>query len=790
MRKACFHCGDPIPAGLDIASDLQGQRQDFCCYGCQAIAEHICSADLGTYYDKRGTQVAQRLSDDNLATFDLLSDPHLYQQYVYQDETYHAMQLSISGITCSACAWLIEKHLSRQPGVESVHVNVSTQVASVTWQPELITPKLLAQELAHIGYQAEPYRPGEQDLRHKRDQKQAIIRLGVAGVGMMQVMMSAIAMYAGDIQGMEDIYRQLLRGISFIFATPVVLYAGWPFYQGALRDIRTLHFTMDVPVSIGVLLAYASSVVALFNDTGHVYFDSVTMFIFFLLLGRFLESVARAYQSHSSNNEQLTAITVLRDDQVQTIALSKLEVGDIAQINPGQSIPVDGILLSAHTSIDESSLTGEYNPVSKHQGDVIHAQTTNIEQKINVQVTHIGQNTRAAAISRITERALSEKPPVAVIADRVAHYFVIAVLLTALATYAFWYAMGNPEAYWIMVSVLVVTCPCALSLATPVALTTATNALRNAGLLITRGHVIEALAKTDHIVFDKTGTLTHGRFSIRRIETLNPSLSEDAVLALIAGLEQHSQHPIAQAFAHINATAIEDIENLPSQGVCGTWLGQKLYFGNQALLTRLGLTIDDSVSVGCTRLYLADAEHVIAQIDLSDALRPETQQVLEQLKQQGIRLSLLTGDTDVAARAILPVELFDDIECECLPEQKWQWIKHNHHLNVLMVGDGLNDVPALAGATTSLAMQASSDLAKLHADAVLLNDHLATLPIALYAARKCRRIIKQNLCWAAGYNMTLLPLAIAGLIPPWVAAIGMALSSLIVVINATRLTNL
>ncbi|MBM6549929.1 heavy metal translocating P-type ATPase [Marinomonas ostreistagni] len=788
MSQACFHCGDPIPIGLEIASDLQDARREFCCYGCQAIAEHICAANLGTYYDKRGEQNAVRLTDEDLAPFDLLNDPSLYQHYVYQEGTVHSMQLLICGITCSACAWLIEKHLAQQVGIESVHVNVSTRIASISWQKDQLSPKDLAELLADIGYHAQPYVPGERDQQQKQHKKQAIIRLGVAGVGMMQVMMSAIAMYAGDLQGMDDVYRQLLRSISFIFATPVVLYAGLPFYRGALRDLRTLHFTMDLPVSIGVLLAYVSSVVALFSQSGHVYFDSVTMFIFFLLLGRFLEAVARAYQTQSNDHAPLTAVKVKRDETLQTIALHQLQVGDIAQIDPGQSFPVDGILLSPHTSVDESSLTGEYQPVSKHKGDVIHAQTINIEQKVEFEVTHTGQNTRAAAISRITERALAEKPPVAIMADRVAHYFVIAVLVIAALTYIFWSFQGRSDAYWVMVSVLVVTCPCALSLATPVALTTATNALKQAGLLITRGHVIEALANTQHIVFDKTGTLTQGRFAIRHIEIINTHLSEDSILSMVAGLEQHSKHPIAQAFADIAPTPIEAIENLPSQGVCGTWLGQKLYFGNRTLLESLGLEIQHANIDGYTSLYLADADHVIARIDLCDALRPETQQVLTHLKQRGARLSLLTGDTLTSARAILPLELFDDVVTDCLPEQKWQWIRDQQQHNVLMVGDGLNDVPALAGATTSLAMQASSDLAKTHADAILLNDHLATLPKALASASKCRLIIKQNLIWAAGYNATLLPLAVAGLIPPWVAALGMALSSLLVVLNATRLT--
>lgn len=789
MSKACFHCGDPIPAGLDIASVLQNERREFCCFGCQAIAEHICGADLSLYYERRDNAKGTRLTEDNTSVFALLTEKSLYDQYVHQSEDGHAIQLSLSGITCSACAWLIEKHLSKQVGVTSVHVNLSSAIATINWNPNLISVQQIAKELLFIGYTAQPYLPGEQDTLQRKEKKRAIIRLGIAGVGMMQVMMSAIAMYAGDMQGMDDVYRQLLRWISFIFATPVVLYAGLPFYRGALRDLKNRHFTMDLPVSLGILLAYASSVMALYSETGHVYFDSVTMFIFFLLMGRFLEAVARSYHLTGSPQASLTAVKILRNNSELTIPLQQLQLGDIAIIEPGQTFPVDGILLSNFTSVDESSLTGEYNPVTKQAGSNIHAQTVNVDQQARLQVTEVGQNTKAAAISRITERALSEKPRVAIIADKVAHYFVIAVLITASLTYAFWSWMGEAEAYWIMVSVLVVTCPCALSLATPVALTTVTNSLKSAGFLITRGHVIEALAKTQHVVFDKTGTLTYGSFSITQVELFDSIHSRDKVLSVISGLEQHSKHPIAKTFQQFAPAEIEQIQNLSSQGVSGEHLGQRYYFGNQTLLESIGLTLEASSNTDQAQLdlYLTTEKQVVAKVTLCDILRPEARTVIESLRQQGIRVSLLTGDTKESAQSILSPEWFDDFEASCLPDQKWHWLKTQASKDILMIGDGLNDVPALAGATTSLAMGASSDLAKLHADAILLSEHLETIPTALKAAKRCRTIIKQNLIWAASYNATLLPLAIAGMIPPWVAAIGMALSSLIVVVNATRL---
>lgn len=789
MSSACFHCGEPIPASLSIVSDINGQTEAFCCYGCQAIAEHICGANLAKYYDRRETPAVPLLNKDALNSFKLLEDPALYSTYVHEANDQHTMQVAVTGITCSACAWLIEKHLQSLPGVHSVFVNVTSRVATIVWDPNQLTPADIGQAFFQIGYQARPYMPGEQDQLHQRETKQAIIRLGIAGVGMMQVMMSAIALYAGDIQGMDDVYRQMLRWISFLFATPVALYAGLPFYKGAIRDLKNLHFTMDLPVSIGIVLAYASSTIALLTKSGHVYFDSVTMFIFFLLLGRFLEAIARARQSQQHDDEALSAITVIRNDKLETISLSKLSVGDHVRVLPGQAFPSDGILLSKSASVDESSLTGEYNPVIKHSGDAIQAKTTNVDQTADVEITAIGQNTKAAAIARITERALTEKPAIAILADKVAHYFVFAVLIIAAATYLYWSLQGEAEAYWIMVSVLVVTCPCALSLATPVALTTVTGALKRHGLIITRGHTIEALSKTRQVVFDKTGTLTRGAFSIDQVCTLDDAYSDDELLRLIAGLEQHSTHPIARAFSHIQVADIQQIENIASQGVKGVLEDESYFFGNANLMQELEFELPDTRTHdnGLT-LYLAKGINIIGYVVLCDTLRAEAQPVIQLLKDMGIKVSLLTGDSLTSAQSILPQQWFDHYITDCTPDTKWRWLKAQDTSDILMVGDGLNDVPALAGATTSLAMGASSDLAKLHSDAILLSEQLSVIPIAINAAKKCRQIIKQNLFWAVCYNTTLLPAAIAGWIPPWVAAIGMALSSLVVVVNATRLS--
>lgn len=791
-KTHCFHCGEVVPKGLNITNNFDGEEVFFCCYGCHAIADFIRGADLSSYYRHR-TETAENPANRQQQTSDLalIKDPELYPLYVFVDEKSHQIQLSIKGMTCAACAWLIEKRLSQIEGVHSIHINLSTSLATLVWSPDEIDIEVIGRQIDLLGYQVTPYRADEQDKNQSQAKKVSIIRLGIAGVGMMQVMMSAIAIYAGEIQGIDDGLKNLLRWASFIFATPVVLYSAAPFFKSAIRDLKTRYFTMDLSVSLGIGLAYISSVYALFTQSGHVYFDSVTMFTFFLLLGRFLEEAARhKTNTNNKNQQELTSITVIEGDTLKRIPLTKVKIGDIVNVSQGETIPTDGIIIKGESSVDESSLTGEYLPIHRKEGDSVTAYTTNIEQELHVKVTAVGKQTRVAAIERLTERALSEKPKIALLANKIAHYFVICVLITASLTFFGWSFLGEADAYWIMVSVLVVTCPCALSLATPVALTAATNKLKEIGLLVTRGHVIESLSKSKHIVFDKTGTLTYGQFDIVSID----GKDKEHCLAICAALEAQSIHPIAQAFKpFLSTVTANNIRNHIGLGVEGEVLNDLFFFGNLEFVsqaTSLKMRQEESKITGLI-LYLASQKQgLICKIVLQDRLRDNAKQTLELLQRDHFIVSLLSGDTAVSAKNVLSENLFNHFLTDMSPEEKWKWLNsQSNKEHTLMVGDGLNDVPTLAGANTSIAMAASSDLAKVHADAVLLNNNIASIYEAIKVAKKCRKIIKQNLFWAASYNAIMLPAAVLGLIPPWAAAIGMAASSLIVVLNANRLSS-
>ena len=789
-QNACYHCGEDVPKDLNIQSKIDDKVVDFCCYGCQAIAEFINGADLSNYYQHR-TEKAQNAQNKSEFEnkFSLIKDPDLYPLYVFENNDIHHIQISLKGMTCAACAWLIETRLSQLDGISSIHINLSTSLATLEWLPSKMDITHIAEEVQSLGYQANPYRADKTDIDIKKAKKTSIIRLGVAGVGMMQVMMSAIALYAGDIQGMDQNLKSLISWLSFAFATPVVLFSGFPFFKAALRDLKTRHFTMDLPVSLGIGLAYTASIYSMISKTGHVYFDSVTMFTFFLLLGRFLEEAARhkSYSNNRNQQELSSAWLIKEDEQTVEIPLSKISVGDTILIKSGENIPVDGIITKGSTSIDESSLTGEYLPISKVIGESVVAQTINVEQNIEIQVSAIGKQTRAAAIERLTDRALSEKPKIAKIADNVAHYFVILVLICASLTFIGWTLAGSDEAYWIMISVLVVTCPCALSLATPVALTSATNKLKEFGLLVTRGHVIESLARCKHIIFDKTGTLTHGQFDISHVDAID----KNQCLHIASALESESIHPIAKAFRQISPFKANNIINHTGLGVEGMINGERYLLGNLKFISSLDNKTKPSTSdfTGLT-LYLAkENTGIIGTIYLQDRLRPHSQEAISDLRHNRIQVSLLTGDTSESANSVLSPEAFDHFKCQMSPEEKWQWINsQNDKTNILMVGDGLNDVPSLAGANTSIAMAASSDLAKIHADAVLINSQINTINHSIKLAKKCQTIIKQNLFWAASYNAIMLPAAILGYVPAWAAAIGMALSSLLVALNASRLS--
>ncbi|GGB89994.1 cation-transporting P-type ATPase [Marinobacterium zhoushanense] len=800
-QALCYHCGLTVPTGSHFVTRIDGKERQMCCPGCLAVAQTIVDGGLDNFYRHRDNQNAknERARNDSAGQraleLSLFDDPEVQQSFVHtaDDATREAL-LVIEGITCAACVWLLEHHLKKQPGVTDASVNLTTHRARLNWDDSETKLSTLLAEVDRIGYQAHPYQPNSEEQLLARERKRAVRRLGVAGVGTMQVMMLAAALYAGDMSAsMEGRIVDFIRWASFVLATPVALYSARPFYDAALRDLRTRQLSMDVPVSLAIIAAYCASAWATVTGSGEVYFDSVTMFTFFLLVGRFMEMQARHRTGRAGNallNLLPNSAIRLVDGDEQLVPAAQLRQGDRVLVKPGHTIPADGLVRKGQTSVDESALTGEYLPLSRSVDDAVVGGTQNIEHPIEIEVTETGGESRLSTIVRMLDRAQAEKPAVARIADRVSRYFVAATLITAAVVASSWWFIDPSSAFWITLSVLVVTCPCALSLATPTALTTATGTLRTRGVLISRGHVLESFATATHIVFDKTGTLTEGNLQIHEVKPLSND-PEQTLLNIAAALEAESEHPIARAFIPFTAHRAEAVKNHLGLGLEGVVNGVRYRIGQPKFAAELvadampALPGEDGLW-----LLLCSEYSALCWFRLDDQIRPEARSAVDTLGQLGLRSVMLTGDSSASAERVADALHIDKLYKGVSPEQKLQILNQlaGEGAEVIMVGDGINDIPALAGARVSVAMAGATDLAKTNADAVLIANDLTRLVEAVRLARKTRLIIRQNLAWAALYNLLALPLAATGFIAPYMAAIGMSASSLVVVGNALRLS--
>lgn len=797
----CYHCGEPNPNSPEITLLIADKNRNFCCQGCKAVAKMISDSGMEGFYQHRSelSITPQEVAETTKNELKLYDNLELQKEFVTElqqpeDSTSsNEATLIIEGITCAACIWLLEKHISSKSGVKSFHINHTTQRASLSWLPSEVKLSDILMQVYQLGYKAHPFKPNLEEEILTRERKRAIVRLGIAGFAMMQNMMFSVPLYVGMVTGISDNFLLLFRWVSLLVTTPVVFYSARPFFSAALRDLKTRHLTMDVPVSLAISIAYGASVYITIFGGEDVYFDSVAMFTFFLLLGRFLESQARLKSGQSVS--QLTSLIPpsaikLIDGNEVVIAAKDLNVGDLIRIKPSAVIPADGIVVNGQSSVDESALTGEFMPVTKAQGDSVTGGTSNVENVIEISVTAVGSNARISSIMRLLNRAQGEKPKTALIADKVASYFVAAVLLITTSVFLFWWLKGSSEAFSIALSVLVVTCPCALSLATPTALTAATNLLRSKGFLITRGHVLESLAQANDLVFDKTGTLTVGQIIISDVKS-ESTLDKNSLLEIAASLEQHSEHPIAKAFSNLPTLSVESIIATPGGGIEGVVEGTLYRLGHAGYASAI-IDSHGHKALPPTKdqwLALTTSQQVVGWFLIGDRLRDESKSVISGLQSEGYHCSLLSGDQSESVSLTAKALGIENAIGSASPEEKLRYMQSRQKLgqSTIMVGDGLNDVPVMAGTKLSIAMGNANDLTKLKADAILLSSNLKTLQLALSTGKKTRKIIRQNIAWAIGYNLLALPLAASGMIPPYAAAIGMSASSLIVVCNAMRL---
>lgn len=798
----CYHCGLDVPAHSRCVLTIEGQEREFCCPGCQAVAGAIIDGGLTQFYNFR-TEASKRPKDDDVS-FLAFDSPDVQREFVLETEPQHFQaSLLLEGITCAACVWLIEKFLSSVPGVTDVKVNASIHRCLVTWDSGQIQLSQIMKALSDIGYRPLPATEDRQLALQEKEKRQALMRLAIAGFGMMQVVMVAVAIYAGA----ESSWETFFRWLSLVIATPVILYSARPFFQAAKRALLARHLVMDVPVSLAIGGAYLASVWATFTGGGEIYFDSVSMFTFFLLAGRYLEMRARHRNGvDSTHMAQLLPLTAqCWDDETQQwnyIALKTLNLGDRVLVAAGTTIPCDGVVLEGSSGVVEALLTGEAEAVQKHPGSQVIAGTINTESALQVEVTAVGQQTCLSSIERMVEQAQQEKPTQVAMADKLSGYFVAIVLAAATVVGITWWFIEPAHAFWITLSVLVVTCPCALSLASPAALTTAIAWLRRKGLLVTRGHVLEELTHIQRVVLDKTGTLTEGAPEIvtsldRKLVPLPDSQHRDWG-AVVAALEEGSKHPIARAFSDfIGLQNAGRKQQFIGSGVEGEVSGISYRFGKPGFAMPAG-QIERPQESGQwlllsrrgTEDQSADDWQAVAWFGLQDRLRDSAIPLVQSLKNRGMQLELLSGDAEGEVHRVAEALGFDAWQSDMTPDGKLEYIKSLQESgeHVLMVGDGINDVPVLSGAAISVAMGGATDLAQTKADSILLSNDLMALDRAFDCAQRTRRIIRQNLSWALTYNMLALPLAAMGWVPPYAAAIGMSASSLLVVGNALRLS--
>ncbi|MCG2635333.1 MAG: heavy metal translocating P-type ATPase [Gammaproteobacteria bacterium] len=797
--QSCFHCGEPVPTGLDCVLSVEDRQEPFCCLGCRGVCEAILDAGLGAYYRAR-SGLSARIGDlvpDCLQAAELYDRPELQQRFVAETgEGLRETTLLLSDVTCAACVWLLERHVGVMPGVSSFSVNLTSGRGHLVWLPDQISLSRVLLELQRIGFVARPYEPGLRAAALARERKSALMRIGVAGFGTMQVMMLAVGEYLAGPGGMDATLAGFFNRVSLLLAGVVLCYAGQPFLTGAWRSLRRGWAVMDLPVAVALVGAYAISFWHVTRGQGPVYFDSVVMFIFFLSLGRYAEAAAR--RRASAAVERLAGLEPeraerIRDGLAETVLSMELQPGDRVRVRPGQRIPADGRVVAGRSAVDESLLTGESRPVVKRPGDPVIGGAYNRESPLELEVERVGAASVLGGIRRMLDAAQSEKPRVARVADRIAAIFIVVVLLVSAGAAVYWWQVEPERAVSVVLAVLVASCPCALALATPAALTAVTSRLLQQGVLVTRTAALETLAGVEQFLFDKTGTLTMGRPRLAGV-TCHGDLTEPQVMAVAGALEQGSEHPLATALAADGSLRATALENHPGAGVEGRLAVDSgcpgLYrLGRAGFCGVAEPTESDPGKDGATRVYLVRDGLLQAEFRLIDPPRPGAVAAVQGLRDRGVTIAILSGDGAGAVLMLARRLGLTQFESGLSPADKLERLSlaQADGQRVAMVGDGINDAPVLAAADVAIAMGGGTLLAQRSADLILLENRIDLLPEVLQAAGRLRWIVRQNLVWAVSYNLAVLPLAVSGVLAPWMAAIGMPLSSLLVVLNALRL---
>ncbi len=795
-----------------------------CCQGCRAAAQWIEQLGLGDYYRLRERSPGRlRGGGDGRAGKAFLGStsaippassgedrgafPGLgLERHVVRalDGGLAEVMLLVDGLRCAACVWLIERAVGALPGVASVQVNPTARRARIVFDAGRSSLAALLETIARAGYRPLPLDASALDDARRRESRDALKRLLVAGFGAMQSMMYATALYVGAVDAMDDAARALFRWLGFLVATPVVLYAARPFFAGAIRSLAARRIGMDVPVALAIAAIYAASLYVALRGGAEVYFDSVSMFVFFLLCGRYVEMRARHHAGDLTDAiARLTPAVAERrraDGTIDRIAAADLVPGDRVHVALGEAVPADGRLHSESCRVDESLLTGESEPVIRRRGEALVAGSLVTAGTAELVVTRVGPDTALAGIVGLVTRAQVQRPKLAQDGERLAGFFVARILVLTALTALIWSYFDPSRAFDAAVAVLVVSCPCAFALAVPAAITRTLAVLARRGTLVVKPDAVDALAGATHVVFDKTGTLTERRLAVQRVHLPGRGIDREAALRMAALLARESRLPASEAIVAAQAAAaagpqagsagprhavVAGLVATAGAGLEGTVDGRRLRLGRPDFALR-GAQVPPGLA-SC--VVLADERGALAGFELGERLRPGAREAVAALRALGLELEILSGDAADRVGRIAGQVGIAKWGARRLPQDKLDRLAQLRAAGaqVVMVGDGINDAPVLAGADVAIAMASGAELAQAGSDIVLAGENLAAIAHAAALARRTRAVLRQNQRWAMTYNFAVVPLAAFGLVTPWLAALGMSASSLMVVLNAMRI---
>ncbi len=793
-RFKCSHCNLEFDESVMIEDGDANNPLHFCCKGCQGVYHLLQNEGLGSFYAKLGDKALAPVSsiDHELEKFDLEGFERKYVKSTSEGDK--QIHLIIEGIHCAACVWLNEKVLHKQEGIIEATINYSNNKAKVVWDPSTIKLSQIIEIIRSIGYNAYPYDPALQEERANQTKRDYYSRILMAVFGSMNIMWIAIAQYAGYFTGIEQRFKDILNVAEFILATPVLFYSGWIFFRGAYYGIKNRHVNMDLLVASGALLAYLYSIYAMVTRTGETYFESVVMIITFVLVGKYLEVLSKKQAVDTLDTlmgSTPTEVTLIYGNEKSLVSVESIEIGDIIEVKSGEKVVIDGKLIHGQGSFDESSLSGESEPVFKKQGDTILSGSICLDSVIRYEATKKASQSLLSSIITLLEESITKKPKIEQLANEISGYFSTIILLIATVTFGVWYGWlsGFEEALIVAISVIVIACPCALGLATPMSTLIGIGVSAKRGVLFKEASYLETMAKATLLALDKTGTITQGKPSV-----LHETLVKDFDKRLLYALVSTSLHPISKGVVNfmgkMDELSLSDIKSIEAKGLEATYLGQRLIGGNREFLIEKG--IEFAVDTPYSLFAFAIDSEVVAYYELQDQIRPEALQSIANIKKLGLKVIMLTGDHDQSAKAIAQQVGIDEYYSRLLPQDKAAMIDSFHkegHI-VVMAGDGINDTIALARSDMAIAMGSGADISIDVSDVVLLDDSPKSLYEAFLISHRTFRGVKENLTLSIVYNIITIPIAVMGYVTPLIAALSMSLSSLIVVLNSFRIKRL